>query len=119
MTGYLAFGLVRYHQSTGDAGALRLLNLLAVGLFSESRTAYGRFQLSPFPEINYATDRSRGYNAMIGGLAGYLFHATGDDLYKAWASECYDTIVERSDDAQVTMDMLPLAGWMLRAVTRG
>lgn len=119
MTGYLAFGLVRYHQSTGDAGALRLLNLLAVGLFSESRTAYGRFQLSPFPEINYATDRSRGYNAMIGGLAGYLFHVTGDDLYKAWASECYDTIVERSDDAQVTMDMLPLAGWMLFAVTRG
>lgn len=118
MTGYLGFGLVRYHQSTEDAGALRLLHLIAAGLFSESRTACGRFQYSPFPEINYPTDRSRGYNAMIGGITGYLFHVTGDALYAGWARECYDGIVEPSDDPQIPMDMLPLAGWMLRAVAQ-
>ncbi|MBM3264933.1 MAG: hypothetical protein FJY97_16105, partial [candidate division Zixibacteria bacterium] len=116
MTGYLGFGLVRYHQATRDAGVLRLLSLLVGGLFAESRTAYGRFQYSPFPEINYMTERSRCWNSLIGGMTGYLFYATGETRYADWARECYDEIVRRSDDPQIIMDMLPLAGWMLQAV---
>ncbi|MBI4551456.1 MAG: hypothetical protein HY710_04260, partial [Candidatus Latescibacteria bacterium] len=70
MTGYLAFGLIRYHQCTAAAEALNLMRLIAAGLFAESRTARGRFRYSPFPEINYPTDRFRSWNALVGGLVG-------------------------------------------------
>lgn len=93
-----------------------LLRLLAAGLFAESRVAKGRFQYSPFPENNYPTDRFRAWNALIGGLVGYLAHVTGESRYADWVRECYDGIVEQSDDLQISMDMLHLAGWMLHAV---
>ncbi len=118
MSGYLAFGLIRHHQLFGDAATLRLLKLLAAGLFSESRVAKGRFKVSPFPENDLLLGRparARTYNGLIGGLAGYLYQVTGEPLYADWARECYDGIVERSKDPQITMDMLPIAGWMLHA----
>lgn len=115
MTGYLAFGLIRHHQTTGDPGTLGLLRRVAAGLFAESRVAKGRFCYSPFPELN-APSGGRSWNALVGGLAGYLYGATGESLYRDWAQECYKGILERSDDPQVSMDMMPVAGWMLKAV---
>ncbi|MBM3278091.1 MAG: hypothetical protein FJY95_08410 [Candidatus Handelsmanbacteria bacterium] len=115
MTGYLAFGLIRYHQLTGDPEALHLLRLLAGGLFAEARTARDRFTNSPFPKINLPGGKHRSSNALIGGLAGYLYLATGETRCGEWARECYEGIVEKSPDAQLSMDMLPIAGWMLRA----
>jgi hypothetical protein len=116
MTGYLAFGLIRYHQLTNDPEALRLLRLLAGGLFAEARTARGRFAISPFPEITLPVSRHRSSSALVGGLAGYLFLATGEARCGEWARECYEGIVEKSPDPQISMDMLPIAGWMLSAV---
>ena len=116
MTGYLAFGLIRYHQLTGDAEALQLLRLIAGGLFAEARVAKGRFTNSPFPEINLPGGRHRSSSALIGGLAGYLYLMTGEPCCGEWARECYEGIVEKSPDLQISMDMLPIAGWMLRAV---
>lgn len=116
MTGYLAFGLIRYHQLTGDAEALQLLRLIAGGLFAEARVARGRFTNSPFPEINLPGGRHRLSSALIGGLAGYLYLVTGEPRCGEWARECYEGIVEKSPDPQLSMDMLPIAGWMLRAM---
>ncbi|MCC7261114.1 MAG: hypothetical protein IT369_01200 [Candidatus Latescibacteria bacterium] len=116
MTGYLAFGLIRYHQLTNDPEALHLLRLLAGGLFAEARTARGRFTNSPFPEINLPGGKHRFSNGLIGGLAGYLYLVTGETRCGEWARECYEGIVQESADPQLSMDMLPIAGWMLRAV---
>ncbi len=116
MTGYLAFGVIRYHQLTGDPKVLTLLGKLAFGLFAESRASKGRFRYSPFPENNFPHEGFRLANGLIGGLAGYLFFETGERQYADWAKECHDAVLEKSKDQQITMDMLPLAGWMLHAV---
>jgi hypothetical protein len=117
MTGYLAFGLIRYHQLTQDQKALRLLSLIATGMFTEERVARGRFKYSPFPELNSPpVGRTRSWNGLIGGTAGYLYLVTGEEVYADWATECYDACVAVTDEPQVTMDMLTIAGWMLHAV---
>jgi hypothetical protein len=118
MTGYLAFGLIRYHRLTGDAETLRLVRLVAAGLFAESRVDRGRFKYSPSPENTSPTERHRSWNALVGGLTGYLYTVTGESLYRDWSQECYEGILERSDDPQVSMDMMPVAGWMLKAVVQ-
>ena len=118
MTGYLAFGLIRYHRLIGDADTLRLLCLVADGLFAESRVGPGRFRYSPFPENNKASGSCRGWNGLIGGLAGYLFLVTGSEKYGEWAQECYDEVVADAEDIPITLDMCQLAGWMLHAVVR-
>ena len=117
MTGYLAFGLIRYHRMTGDAEVLSLLGRLAEGVFAEIHPAPRRFRYSPFPENNPAP-AARFHNALIGGLTGYLYLATGQRRYAQWARECYDGLVERCDEPQTSMDMLHTAGWMLRAVAK-
>lgn len=116
MTGYLAFGLIRYHGLTDDSRVLRFLRLLADGLFAEGRVDKGRFCYSPFPENNRSVDGCRAWNGLIGGLTGYLYLVTGEEIYAEWTRECYDAIVEDAADMQVTMDMLQIAGWMLHAV---
>ncbi len=119
MTGYLAFGLIRYHRLTEDAEALHLLRLVADGVLAETRVGPGRFRYSPFPELNFPTQRPRSWSALVGGLAGYLHQVTGEAQYLDWARECHDAIVEDSDDPQPTMDMLQLAAWMLHAIAHG
>lgn len=94
------------------------MRLIAGGLFAEARVARGRFTNSPFPEINLPGGRHRLSSALIGGLAGYLYLVTGEPRCGEWARECYEGIVEKSPDPQLSMDMLPIAGWMLRAVAR-
>ncbi len=114
MTGYLVFGLIRHHRITHDVRALNLLRSLAAGLWAEARTGPGRFRYSPCPE----NDRpgSRSWTAHAGGLAGYLYLATGERRYARWARECYAAIVEKANDAQVSLDQMQTAGWLLRAV---
>lgn len=118
MTGYLAFGLIRYHQLTDDREALTLLRKLADGLFAESYVGDGRFRYSPFPENNRSLAGCRAWNGLVGGLVGYLYCVTKDPRYAEWTQECYEAIVGEADDMQVTMDMLQIAGWMLRVVAR-
>jgi hypothetical protein len=60
--------------------------------------------------------RTRAWNALIGGLAGYLYHVTRQTQYAVWARACYDGLVEEADDPQASLDMLTTAGWMLQAV---
>lgn len=43
---------------------------------------------------------------------------TGEFVCGEWARECYAGIVKKSADAQLSMDMLPIAGWMLHAVAK-
>ncbi len=122
MAGYLAFGLMRHHQLTGSSQTLHLLAQTAAGLFAESCTAPGRFRYSPFPENNLTAGgvgRTRAWNALVGGLVGYLHHVTGEAQYAAWARACYDGLVEESDDPQASLDMLTTAGWMLQAIAPG
>jgi hypothetical protein len=116
MVGYLAFGLIRYHQLTKDPEVLRLLVGLVEGIFAECRARWGRFIYSPFPENNLPAGCHRAWNGLIGGLAGYVACTTGDDRCRAWAQECYDAIVEKEKDLQVSMDMLQIGGWLLHAV---
>jgi len=117
MNGYLVFGLIRYHQATGDAKVLSLLRKVADGLFAEIHPAPGRFRYSPFPENN-PLPHAAWHNALLGGLVGYLRHATGETKYAAWAKECYDGILDNNEGNATSMDMHQIAGWMLRAVVR-
>ena len=112
MTGYLAFGLIRYHRLTADAQALRLLHLLADGLHAESKLP-GGFCYSPFPENNAALPPATraAWSALVGGLVGYLYFATRKMIHAQRALECYG-----DSRHMVSMDMLPTAGWMLRSV---
>ena len=57
---------------TEDAEALHLLRLVADGVLAETRVGPGRFRYSPFPELNFPTQRPRSWSALVGGLAGYL-----------------------------------------------
>ena len=92
---------------------------LAAGLFAESRTGTGRFQYSPFPENNTPpVHRTRAWSGLIGGLTRYLYLTTGDPVYGEWALECYQALVDETDELQASMDMLPIAGWMLQSVLR-
>ncbi|MEO6846907.1 MAG: hypothetical protein ABI254_06585, partial [Chthoniobacterales bacterium] len=96
MTGYLAFGLIRYHQLTRDAHVLRLLHLLAEGLYAESRRSHGIFDYSPFPQINdlWVKTSKACWNAkstLMGGLFGYLHFVSGEKVYAQRAIECYPT----------------------------
>jgi hypothetical protein len=116
MTGYLAFGLIRYFHLTEDAEVLKLMRLLAFGLFAESHPRKGRFRYSPYPENNRSPGWCRTWNALVGGLAGALFQATGEALYAEWAQECYEGIVEDAEEMQITMDMLQNASWMLQSL---
>ena len=118
MTGYLAFGLIRYHQATGDPAVLALLSRLADGAYAEIRPVPGRFRYSPFPENN-PVPYARWHNALLGGLFGYLALRTDIDRYAEWARECYDALVEVCDEPTASMDMLHPAGWMLMAVAEG
>ncbi|MEO6847177.1 MAG: hypothetical protein ABI254_07955, partial [Chthoniobacterales bacterium] len=123
MTGYLAFGLIRYHQLTGDTHVLKLLHLLAEGLYAESKRSSGIFNYSPFPQINnlwVKTDKARwnAMNTLFGGLCGYLYFVSGEKIYAQRAIECYPTQKSFDQGASVGMDMLPLAGWMLRVVAQ-
>jgi len=115
MNGYLAFGLIRYHQATGDAKVLNLLHMVADGLFAEIHPVPRRFRYSPFPENN-PVPYARWHNALIGGLVGYLWYATGDAKYAEWAKECYDGLLDDDEGNATSMDMHQIAGWMLRAV---
>ncbi|MFC1453345.1 hypothetical protein ACFLSJ_08390, partial [Verrucomicrobiota bacterium] len=115
MTGYLAFGLIRYHQLTRKPEALRLLELLALGAFTEASQDKGFFRYSPFPECNTPSQLKRAGNLM-GALAGYLYLLTRRPLYGQWAKECYDAIVRSRGEAPVFMDTLQTTGWMLLAV---
>jgi hypothetical protein len=115
MNGYLAFGLIRYHQATGDARVLALMRKVADGLFAEIHPVPGRFRYSPFPENN-PWPSTTGHNPLIGGLAGYLWHATGELKYVERAKECYDGLLASPDKPLTSMDMHQIAGWMLRAV---
>ncbi|MHB0935084.1 MAG: RIFT barrel domain-containing protein [Armatimonadota bacterium] len=117
MNGYLAFGLIRYHQATGDAKVLSLLRKVADGLFAEIHPVPRRFRYSPFPENN-VVPHARWHNALIGGLVGYLWYATGDAKYAEWAKECYDGLLDDDEQQATSMDMHQIAGWMLRAVAQ-
>lgn len=115
MNGYLSFGLIRYHQATGDAKVLALLHKVADGLFAEIHPVPRRFRYSPFPENN-TVPHARWHNALIGGLVGYLWYATGDAKYTAWAKECFQGLLDEDEGNATSMDMHQIAGWMLRAV---
>ena len=121
MTGYLAFGLIRYHQVTGEPESLALLAKLAKGLFAEARTGKGRFAYSPFPECNVTYDAgyTRSYSALVGGLCGYLYLQTHQKIFLDWTRQCYQALTSKVDDVQAPMDMLTLANWMLRAIVEG
>lgn len=120
MTGYLAFGLIRYHRLTSDAGALRLLQWLAAGLLAEARRSEGGFFYSPFPENNaLPNDAAYFYsNTLVGGLTGYLWFATGDPFYARQTLECHPSVRQFQKGSLVKMDMLPTACWMLRVIEK-
>jgi hypothetical protein len=115
MTGYLAYGLVRYHEATADPDALALLRALLDGLVAESSPSPGRFIYSPFPENNGVTPIASP-SSDVAGLAGYLLLTTGDEGCGRIARECYEALFGDDGRAQVALDHMTLAGWMLKAV---
>jgi hypothetical protein len=108
MTGYLGFGLIRYHQATGDAAAARLLIALTEATVSETGDGQGGFWYSPCP-----TQRQAGsphWSALVGGMLAYSYRLTGDPWFIQQAKRCYDKLIH-SDG--IGLDMAPLLGEML------
>ncbi|MFC1452322.1 hypothetical protein ACFLSJ_03145 [Verrucomicrobiota bacterium] len=117
MSGYLAFGLIRYYRVTGDMDVLELLEKLAAGMFSESLVAPGRFQQGHPIMLSPGGDGMRRPQANLGGLAGFLYIETGRPEYGTWARECCQALIEEADEPQhATLDMQQLTGWLLHAV---
>jgi hypothetical protein len=116
MTGFLSFGLIRYHQLTQSDEVLWLLHLLLAGLFAESRPRLGCFVYSPFPENN-GVEPIAAPSADVAGLAGYLYCMTGETQYGAWVLECYDAIMAENPPP-VKLDHMTMVGWMLKAIVQ-
>jgi hypothetical protein len=111
MTGYLGFGLIRYHQATGDKSAARLLVALSESVVSETGDGNGGFWYSPCP-----TQRMWGsvsWSALIGGMLAYSYRLTGDAWFAREAKICYDRI---ASDGGPSLDMAPLMGEMLAGI---
>jgi len=111
MTGYLGYGLIRYHQATGDEKAARLLVALAESVVSETGDGNGGFWYSPNP-----THRMWGspqWSALVGGMLAYSYRLTGDPWFAQQAKLCYDRIVLGGGPS---LDMAPLMGEMLSGI---
>lgn len=108
MTGYLGFGLIRYHQATGDEAAARLLIALSEATVSETGDGQGGFWYSPCPTQRQAG--SHHWSALIGGMLAYCYRLTGDPWFAQQARQCYDKLIH-SDG--IGLDMAPLLGELL------
>lgn len=116
MTAYLAYGLIRYHQLTGDDKAFDLLCKIADGVIAECQTTPGRFRYSPAPENNLIglAASTCGWSVNLGGLFGYLHLLTGDAIYRQAMLDCFNAVMEHPEE--ISLDMVELQGWLLRGV---
>lgn len=111
MTGYLGFGLIRYHQATGDERAAKLLIALAQATVSETSDGNGGFWYSPCPSQRMWGHTA--WSALIGGMLAYAFRLTDDRWFADQAARCYERI---ATDGGPSLDMAPLLGEMLAGI---
>jgi hypothetical protein len=114
MTGYLGYGLIRYHQATGDERAARLLVALAEATVSETGDGQGGFWYSPCPtQRNWG---SASWSGLVGGMLAYAYRLTGDPWFARQAELCAQKIVGAGG---VGLDMAPLLGELLAGIAAG
>ena len=111
MTGYLGFGLIRYHQATGDERAARLLVALTEATISETGDGNGGFWYSPCASQHAWGSTS--WSALIGGMAAYSYRVTGDPWFAQQTRIIYDRIATSGGPS---LDMAPLLGEMLAGI---
>lgn len=112
LTGYLGFGLLRFHECTGDTRAASLLVALTEALISETGDGRGGFTYSPCPAM-------RGLGPLwgtmlVGAMAAYAYRLTREVWYAERALECYERIV--TDEAK-GLDMAPILPEMLAGLS--
>lgn len=103
MTGYLGYGLIRYHQATGDARAARLLVALAEASVIEASDGQGGYPYSPNPKL--AAPNGAPPSVNIGGMLAYAYRLTGDPWF---ARQAHLTCRRLIDDAGEQMSFVSL-----------
>ena len=120
MTGYLGFGLIRYHEATGSEKAAKLLVALAEATVSETGDGNGGFWYSPSTSQRIWGGTS--WSALVGGMLAYAYRLTGTRWFAEQAALCHDRLTT-DPKATISLDMAPLLGELLAglelAETRG
>lgn len=111
MTGYLGFGLIRYHEATGDEKAARLIVALTEAVISETGDSKGGFWYSPCASQRIWGDTR--CSILIGGMASYAYRITGDFWFAEQARIVYDRVATSGGPS---LDMSPLMGEMLAGI---
>jgi hypothetical protein len=110
MTGYLGYGLMRYHEATGDGRAAKLIVALSEATVSETSDGKGGFWYSPCPSgRNWGTTS---WTALIGAMLAYSYRVTHDAWFAQQAQICYDRLGHEKQTT-VGLDMAPTMGEML------
>lgn len=116
MTGYLGYGLIRYHQATGDERAARLLVALSEAAVYEASDGNGGYHYSPNPRLS----APHGFlpSANIGGMLAYAYRLTGESWFARQAWLCYRRL---SDEVKAfgsfhSLDMSQTAGELLSGI---
>ena len=110
MTGYLGYGLMRYHEATGDERAAKLIVALSEATVSETSDGKGGFWYSPCPSgRNWG---ATSWTALIGAMLAYSYRVTHDAWFAQQAQICYDRLGHEKQTT-VSLDMAPTMGEML------
>jgi hypothetical protein len=110
MTGYLGFGLMRYHEATGDERAAKLIAALTEATVSETSDGKGGFWYSPCPSGRGWG--STAWTTLIGAMCSYSYRVTGDRWFAEQAQLCY-TRLTTDPQASTSLDMAPTMGELL------
>lgn len=111
MTGYLGYGLMRFHQSTGDERAAKLLVALAESATGEASDGQGGYRYSPDPRLSAPGHFPPSVN--IGAMHAYAYRLTADPWFAQQAKLCYERMKADAFKDLTTLDMCQSIGELL------
>jgi len=114
MTGYLGYGLMRYHAATEDERAAKLLVALSEAAASEATDGKGGYRYSPDPRLSAPHEFPPALN--IGGMLAYSYRLTGDAWFARQAMLCYDRHKQAGLSNFASLDMSQSVGELLSGI---
>jgi len=114
MTGYLGYGLIRYHQATGDERAAKLLIALSEAVADEASDGQGGYRYSPDPRLSEPHGYPPALN--IGGMLAYSYRLTGDAWFAREAHLCYNRHRDLLLGHFTSLDMTQSLGELLSGI---